>query len=167
MSSLLTPHPPILTPRRGIGVVELVVAVGIITTVAVGVLAVGRFAILAQRVAALDRRAVLVAAEGMATARFVRDANWAAFAALPVDTPLYPTFAGGAVSLSIVDPGDVDGVFIRVVTLSNVYRDGSGNITPTGTLDADARGTDVTVTWTDPFGGNRSSDIDAYLMNLN
>ncbi|MBI4134339.1 MAG: hypothetical protein HY475_02875, partial [Candidatus Terrybacteria bacterium] len=103
----------------------------------------------------------------MAAARFVRDANWAAFAALPVDTPLYPIFAGGAVSLSLVDPGDIDGVFIRIVTLSNVYRDGSENITPTGTLDADARAANVTVTWTDPFGGNRSSDIDAYLMNLN
>lgn len=153
--------------RRGIGVVELVVAVGIITTVTVGIFAVARFAIQAQRVAVLDRRAVLVAAEGMAAARFVRDADWAAFAALPVDTPLYPTFAGGAVNLSVVDPGDVDGVFTRVVTLSNVYRDGSGNITPIGALDVDARAADVTVTWTDPFGGNRSNDIDAYLMRLN
>ena len=151
--------------QRGLTVLELIVAVAIVVLIATSVFTAVHASLLAQRALTLNRRAVLVAEEGVAVARYDRDADWATFAARPLVTDLYPTFSGGSATLSTTDPGAVDGVFARTVVLSSVYRDGNGNIDPLGpTLDEDARGVSVTVSWTDQVSGAQSIVFDLYLM---
>lgn len=152
--------------RSGIGVIEAVVGVAVLVTVSVGVFVVARSAILAERSAALDRRAAAVAREALEVARFERDADWATFAARPLNTALYPTYSGASASLSTVDPGAVDGVFTRTVTLFSVSRDGSGNIAVSGNPDNSARRAVASVSWNDAFGVSRTFTIDAYLMDV-
>lgn len=152
--------------QRGLVVLELVVAVALLITVAAGVFAAARFVLVAQRFQIEHRKALLIAQEGLAVARFERDGNWATFAGRPLDTALYPTFTQGSALLSQTNPGPIDGVFTSTVTLSSVYRDGNGNIASSGTLDSDARFVAAEVSWTDAFGVARQAEVDSYLMNL-
>lgn len=156
----------------GLGVVEVVIAAAIAVMVLLGVFAAGRLGVLARRTASLERRAALVAEEGLEAARFVRDESWAGFDALPVDTTLYVVFNAGAgtVDLSTTDPGPVDGLFTREVTLDEVFRDGSGNIVPEGTpgatVDDDAREVVEFVSYEDAFGNTRTITLTTYVLKL-
>lgn len=149
---------------RGLGIIELVVAVAIFVIIAAGIFSLVHLSLNAQRHATLERRATLYAAEALDVARFERDADWDTFAAEPVDTTLYVNFPGTSADLTTTDPGLLDGIFTRTVTLSNVNRDGSGNIAPVGTPDADARYVEIAVSWTTSTGATRSVAANSYLM---
>lgn len=150
--------------EKGLGIIEIVVAVAVLVVAATGIFLLAKFSLQAQRAVTLERRATLIAREALAVARFERDGDWDTFAGKPVDTFLYPTFSVNSASLSTINPGTVDGIFTSTVTLSTVYRDVSGNIAPTGASDAGAREVTIAVTWTSPFGNTADVTVETYLM---
>lgn len=144
---------------------EIVVAAGILVAVFSGVFFIANLSLTAQRDATAKRLAVLLADEGLAVARFERDADWDAFAARPLDTSLYAVFTVSSAELTTTDPGPIDGIFDRTITLENVYRDDDGNISETGiTLDESIRRVEATVSWTASSGENQAVTFEAYLV---
>ena len=155
-----------LTKERGIGVVEVIVALGLIATAFAGVSAVMQFSIRTQRTLAMRQTADLLANEGLEVVRFERDSSLVTLWSRPVDTNLYPDFSGMVASLTETDPGPVNGIYTRTIVLSRVYRDAMGDIATMGTEDTNARLATITVAWTDPFNSAQAVTREAYIMRL-
>ena len=152
--------------QRGIGIVEVVVALGLIGIAFGGVSTVAQFSIRVQRTLVMEQRAALLAVEGLEVTKFDRDAAWVTFSGRPIDTDLYPEYSGSVAQLTATDPGPVDGIYTRTIRLSRVYRDVSGDIAAMGTEDTNARHVLVTVAWTDAFGFSRSFELEAYMLHI-
>jgi hypothetical protein len=137
---------------RGISLVEVVVGSAIILTVLGGVIAAfERYA------AALFRtterlQATYLAEEGVEAARVLRDASWASFSALTLDSPYRLAFVGGAWEATTSE-ALIDGVFDRTMVLSDVYRRTSDSDIVASTspdakaIDTDARHVALAVRW--------------------
>lgn len=149
---------------RGFGLIEVVIGAAIITVFLSA--AISAFVATNRLTVELVKKttAQYLAEEGLEAARLIRDSGWQAnIVPLTPATPYYFEFAGGrwrltpAVSL-------VDGIFDRSVKIAAGYRDGNGDIAPTGATDDDLRLVTVTVTWPGSTGGTTS--LTTYLTNL-
>lgn len=152
--------------QRGIGIVEVIVALGLISIMFVGISTVARFSVRVQRTLSMQQRASLLAVEALEVTKFERDASWTTFSTKPYATNLYPEYVGMIAQLTLIDPGAIDGIYTRTIRLSRVYRDAMGNIAVMGTEDVRARHVLVTISWTDPFTSVRSTTLEAYILQI-
>jgi len=119
------PKPYTLCPRKGFGLVEILIAaaiVGVALTSLAGVVA-SAFRVTDTDVSRVQ--ASFLAAEGLEVARILRDAGWQEnIAPRERGTPYYPVFnaVAGAWTLAEESPGAVDGVFTPTVVFDDVYR---------------------------------------------
>lgn len=151
---------------RGVGIVEVIVALALIATAFAGVSAVMHFSIRTQRSIAMRQTADLLANEALEVVRFERDSSLVTFWSRPLDTNLYPDFSGMDASLTQTDPGPINGLYTRTVMLERVYRDMAGDIASMGAEDANAREVTITITWTGPFNTMQTLTRSAYVMRL-
>ena len=149
--------------NAGLGVIEIMVAIAIIITSLVGIVQLISLESRVQSVAREETKAYLLARETMEATRFVRDKDWNVFAALSLDTDYYPEISGGEWTLSLIDPGAIDG-FTRKILLHEVFRDSNDSIAIAGTTDSDTRNLEVVVEWLRK-GEARSITLETYLTN--
>ena len=154
--------------ERGIGIIEVVVALGLLGLTFGAISAIMQFSIRTQRAMTMRRTAIALAEEGMEVARFERDSSLVTFWARPVETPLYPEFVGIVAQLTTTNPGPVNGIYTRDITLSRVFRDAMGNIDPMmgATEDTNARSVAVDVSWVDTFESSQTYTVSAYVMRI-
>lgn len=132
--------------QRGVGMMEIIVSVAVIT-VSVGAiaLAVRVYINVQEHNTELTQAALLVEETGEAM-QVLRDESWANnIAALSLDTPYFLYWDGSTYSATTSTSTDIGLDFYRVVTLSAVERDGSDDITETGTLDENTRHVDIRI----------------------
>lgn len=112
-------------------------------------------------------KALLLVEEGLEVMNILRNQSWANnIAPLDPATTYYLTLSGTIWSIATTPPALIDNVFTLLVTIEEVFRDGSNNISPSGTtLDTNTKKITVTVRWTDQ-GKIRSIVIPTYLTNL-
>lgn len=149
--------------NAGLGVIEIIVAIAIIITTLAGIVQLISLESRVQSLAREEAKAYLLARETIEATRFVRDKDWSAFAALSLDTDYYPEISGGEWTLSLVDPGDIDG-FTRKVLLHEVFRDTDDSIATAGTLDSDTRSVEAIVEWSCK-GEACSATLETYFTN--
>lgn len=152
---------------RGIGVIEIVVVAGIISTV---FLSISQLLVLATRpiaAGAREAQAMFLAEEAIEAVRTLRNVDWTDnIASLTNDTPYYPLLAGDNWSLTTSNPGVIDNTYTRTVVVSAVYRDGDDNIsTSSGTLDEKTRKVTATVSWSER-GQSKSVVLETYITNF-
>lgn len=151
--------------QKGAGLLEIVIAVSVITVSFFAVIQVSVMAL--KGVAARnDRaRALVYAQEGMEAARNVRDGGWTAnIAPLAFGSTYYATVSGGKWILTQTDPGLLESTFTRTVVVDNVSRDVNDNITASsGTNDPDTKKITVTVMWGAP---QKNLQLVAYMTNI-
>src|SRR3989344_2593258 len=109
--------------ERGISVVEVVIAIAVVSTV---FFAISQVSILALRASA-DRntkaKALVIAQEGMEAARSIRDASWATnIANLNFGATYYITASSSQWVFTQTNPGSIENKFTRTVVLDNVFR---------------------------------------------
>jgi hypothetical protein len=97
------------------------------------------------------------AQEGIDAARSVINQGWGE---LPVGGPYGLSSATGYWQIS--GSGDAEGKFSRAVTVGQVYRDGSGNIAPAGTLDPRTKKIVAQVTWETVAGRSNLLNLISY-----
>lgn len=152
--------------QNGFSVVEIVVVAGIISLV---FLSISQLMVVATRpVAAASRHAhaTYLAEEAVEAVRSMRNEGWTStIAPLTTGTTYYPLLSAGRWSLSVTNPGALDGTFQRTVVLQPVYRDGDDNISATGTLDPNTMNIVVTVSWAE-HQQNKTVTIETYLTNF-
>lgn len=141
----------ILVVEAGQTLVELVIAIGL-SAIFIPALLTGMVAARNGRAQDNQRtQAVAIARETQEAVRSIRNASWTTFVSYPLGQALHPVLSGSTWTLAS-GPELLNGFgFTRQVVINDVYRDGSGNISSSGTLDPSIKQVVVTVSWNSPF----------------
>lgn len=149
--------------QKGQTIVELLLVIGLAAIILPAILT-GLVASRSGKVQQSQRlEAVALLKETQEAVRNVRENDWNTFA---VNGTYYPTIAGSAWTLtSCSPPCPVINGFTRQIVISDVERDATGNIVPSGgTVDPSSKKLVVTVSWGAPLPTSIQSTI--YLMRL-
>ncbi len=153
----------------GFGVIEILVAAAVIGTV---IFSLFNVFVLADRLSeeAGDKiRANFLAEEALEVVRYLRDRSWEDnISNLNTGTSYYLAFSGATSRWSIgtSNPGLIDGLFTRTVTVENVSRDSNDDIVLAGgTDDPKTKKINVTVSWTER-GAPQSLMLSIYLTDI-
>ncbi len=132
--------------NKGFMLVEVIVAVSIITVSILAAMAVAQKAIYVSRQAFHTTQASFLLEEGAEAVRILRDNAWSNISGLTEGTNYYSTFSGGTWTLSAT-PNNV-GIFTRKITIASVKRDNTTkDISVSGTDDPKTKLFTVTVSW--------------------
>ena len=149
--------------QRGFFLIEVIVASSIIAVVLI--LLVGSIqntVEVGQR--ALERtQASFLLEEGAEATKAVRDTSWSSISSLNPGTPYYLSYNGTAWVFTST-PNVIDR-FTRTVTISNVSRNGSDDISASGTVDAGTKLVTVSVSWS-ASSGTQTRSMAFYISNI-
>lgn len=127
-------------------VVEILVAVSIITASILAAMAVSQKSVYVSRQAFHATQAAFLLEEGAEAVRILRDNAWANISGLTAGSNYYPTFSGGTWTLS--STANTVGIFTRTVNMASVNRDDiTKDISISGTNDPGTKLFTVTVSW--------------------
>ena len=145
-------------------VVEVLVAISIITVSILSAMAVAQKSIYVSRQALHATQASFLLEEGAEVTRLLRDNGWSNITGLVSGKNYYPAFIAGTWVLSPDE--NLVGNFTRTVMIENVSRDNTTNdISTTGINDVGTKLVTVTVSW--PEGGAAiSKNLQFYLMDI-
>lgn len=151
--------------QKGVGLIEIIIAVSIISATFLGVLQITTLALKATGERNERARALAYAQEAIEAVRNIRDGGWTDnIAVLTFGGTYYITTSGNAWALTQTNPGLLDGKFTRTVVLDNVSRDINDNIVSSGgTNDASTKRMTTTVSWGNP---TKTVQLVMYLMNI-
>jgi len=158
--------PPTHQRKLGFAVLEIVVAAGIISIVLLGILQLVSQSIQPINTSVRQAQAVFLAEEAIEVVKVLRNEGWKSnIATLTNSATYYPTISANNWTLSATDPGPINGIHTRTVVLDAVYRDGSSDISSSGTLDDNTKKITATITWSER-NQSRSFVISSYLTNF-
>ena len=160
---------PIGTNKKnsGFALVELVVAIGIITTILFSALQFINTTTRAMRTERYIREATLLMAEWEDAVKFLRDAGWNTYISpITPETTYYLSFSGSNWTFGTSDPGSINNHYTRSFVFHQVFRDASGNIVQSGgSADANSRRVTATLSWQGVTGPQTLSN-DFYVNNI-
>lgn len=146
-------------PKQGFGLIEVVLASAIISTLLLGMTWVARISFRTVSEGSLRSRADFLLEEGVEVVRILRDTSWSSYiATLATNTVYYPVFSGLSWNLSTSSPGLIDGLFERQIIFGDVYRRNSDDdiidisAPDPKTKDAGTRLVSARVLWRDAIG---------------
>ncbi|MEN9647512.1 MAG: hypothetical protein RLY57_316 [Candidatus Parcubacteria bacterium] len=136
--------------KKGFGLVEVVIAAGIISAVIGALIATTNTFFKSSRSTTSDVKAGYLLEEGVEALKVMRDGGYTAnISSLSNNTSYYFSWNGTTWTAN-TSTTSIDSVFYRTVKLGAAYRDGNSDLANSGTLDANTRKATVTVTWFDP-----------------
>jgi len=157
---------------KGFGLIELLIATLLIAT---GLFALSdavraSFTLLDQTSRA--SRALALASEGIDAVRTMRQLSWSSYIdPLAPDTPYYFVFTDRW-SPTTIDPGAIDGIFTRTITLADVYRKTGDdrivdvNASDAKKLDPGTKKVTASVSWKSTTGGTATRSLSTYVSDL-
>src|SRR3989344_2779148 len=111
-------------------------------------------------------KATYLAEEGIEAARFLRNSSWHANIAILILDSSYGMVFDGTTWRASTTNMSIDGMFVRTIVFSAVYRDSFQDIvTSGGTLDPNTLKVTSTVSWDSP-GASSNKVISTYLTNI-
>ena len=144
--------------------IEIIVAVSIITVSILAAMAVTQKSVYVSRQAYHATQAAFLLEEGAEAVRIIRDNAWSNISSLTVGTNYYPTWAGGTWTLS--QTANTVGIFTRTVTLASVNRDDTTkDIASAGTNDPGTKLVTVTVSWIEG-GTTINKTLQFYIIDI-
>lgn len=144
--------------------VEILVAVSIITVSTLASMAVAQKSIYISHQAFHTTQAAFLLEEGAETVRIARDNTWSNISGLSVGINYYPTFSSGTWTLS--STGNTVDIFTRTVSVANVNRDNTTkDISGSGTNDPGTKLITVTVSWVEG-GVTITKTIQFYIIDI-
>lgn len=151
---------------EGILMVEVLVAVSIITVSILAAMLVTQKSVAVSRQSFHATQAAYLLEEGAEAVRILRDNAWTNISGLTAGTTYYPKFSGGTWTLSTTSSdGSVD-IFTRTVSIAAVNRDNTTkDISGAGTNDPNTKLFTVTVSWTEN-GATSTKTLQLYIINL-
>jgi Tfp pilus assembly protein PilV len=150
--------------NRGFMMVEIMVAVSIITVSILAAMTVAQKSLYVARQAFHTTQAGFLLEEGAEAVRILRDNDWNNISSKTPGTNYYPVFSGGTWTLSTT-PSTI-GIFTRTVSIVNVNRDNTTkDISVIGTDDPGTKLITITVSW--PEGGATiTKTLQFYILNI-
>lgn len=131
--------------NKGFMMVEILVAISIITVSILAAMSVTGKSIYIARESLHQAQVAFLLEEGSEAVRIMRDNAWSNIYDLDSTKDYYPVFSDGTWILSII-PSQV-GIFTRKINIATVYRNAEDNIFTSGTLDNGTKKITVTVSW--------------------
>ncbi len=152
--------------KQGLSILEIVVAVGIMSLV---VFSLGRVNEVSLRLLSesSDRsKSSLLLNEGMEAVRFMRDKSWSQkISPLALEQNYYLAFATSTgYEATTTAPNLINGKFTRTVVFSQALRDAQDTLASSGTNDPLARKVTVSVSWQNK--NNYSEKLVFYITDL-
>jgi len=148
--------------RKGIGLIEIIIASAVIS---IGLLAIISFLIFSRGVTfqvGKQTEAVSLAEEAIEAVRSIRDEAWSS---VSTGGTYYPVISANKWTLAAIDPGPINGLYTRTVTIGDVFRDGSDNIAGSGSLDSDTKKVTATISWSES-GRSKQVVIETFISNF-
>jgi Tfp pilus assembly protein PilV len=131
---------------EGFLMVEVLVAISIITVSILVAMSVSQKSVYISRQSLHVSQAAFLLEEGAEAVRILRDNNWGNISALVAGTDYYLTFSGGTWILSTT-PNVID-IFTRKVIMSNVNRDSlTQDISGVGVDDPQTKLFTISISW--------------------
>jgi len=154
---------------RGAGLVEIVIAISIITLVLTSVISTYPV-FLQSALATVDQvRGALLLEEGVEAVKTLRDDSWTTnISSLTASTTYYLSFSeGDSMWEATSSPSTIDTKFTRTFAVYAVNRDNDDDIDTSGggTVDANTRKLTVWVSWPDE-GVTTTRSISTYITNI-
>jgi hypothetical protein len=146
---------------RGISVVEIIIATGIISLFMIYISqSYANFVYLSAANIAKIQASFLLD-EGVEAVKTIRAESWSK---IPMSGTYYLYWNTNRWSATST-PRLVDNIFLRTLVFSSVNRDASFNIASGGTGDSDSRKVDLSVAWLDK-GATTTKSISMYVFNI-
>lgn len=149
---------------NGISLVEVIVGAAIVTLILSGLIAAYNLYFKTALANLRHVQAAFLAEEGAETLRFLRDASWSNLSSLTTGNTYFINFYNGNWQTT-ANNIFVDGIFERKFVLNNVYRDGTDDIAPTGTLDPNTKKVTLSIAWSKGVATTTKS-LEFYLTNI-
>lgn len=151
--------------QRGFGLVEMLIGASVLS---MSLLGISSFFQKTLEVSSLTQSAVqgdYLLEEGVEVVKLLRDAGYANnIANLSTVAPIYLAWNGTNWATSTTNVF-IDGKFERKITVSEVLRNASEDISETGTLDSNTRLVTVSVAW-NVKGATTTKTIQTYITNI-
>lgn len=135
-------------------VVEIIVAISIITVSILAAMTVAQKSIYVSRQSFHTTQVAFLLEEGAEVVRILRDNAWTNISSLTVGTTYYPKFSGDTWTLTTISSDGTVGIFTRTVSVANVNRDNTVGtstskdiVSSGGTFDSGTKLITVTVSW--------------------
>lgn len=150
--------------KLGFMLIEVLVAVSIITASTLAAMAVAQKSIVLSYRSVNTVQASFLLEEGAEAVRILRDDSWTNISSLNTGADYYLEFTGATWTLT-TSPAQI-GEFTRKINIADVYRDAvSGNISESGNLDAGTKLVTITVSWNE--GANTvSKTLQLYITDI-
>jgi len=155
----------ILNKKSGFSLVEVIVAVSIAIFSILAVWQTYTFFIKISLSNPSAFQASFLAEEGIEAVKFMRDSSWSANIAPLSQGNYYTLIFNGTAWEATTTPALIDNKFDRLVIVSDVYRDESGNISASGTLDPNTKKITVIVSW-QKDASVTTREITTYVSNI-
>lgn len=154
----------ILQSQKGIGLIEILVGLSIITIAFLSFLVLAQYSLRAQEYSKSKLEAISLASEVIEATQSVRDENWNNIVSLSLETQYYPVISDNKWTLTTINPGPISEIYNRWVILEKVYRDANDDISSSGTEDIQTRKVTTFVEW-DDHGNIKQISLVTYLTN--
>lgn len=149
--------------KKGFSLVEVLVAVTVITVALTAVLsASARGASLARR-GLEETQVAFLLEEGAEAVKFARAVSWGGLAALANGPDYHPSW--GTNGWSLAAGAEVSGKFTRKIQFAEAYRDSSDDLAESGAPDPDARRVVISINW-DTGNAVVTKNLEFYVINL-
>ena len=144
---------------------EVVLAAGILSLALLSIIGIAGRSIIVSRRALESYTASTLLEEGAEAARIVRDGGWANISGLSTGTTYYPSYDIPTNTWSFSATPNAVGIYTRTIVISDVDRDLSANIAPSGANDPDTKLFTETVAGKESDSTTQSKSLSFYLTN--
>jgi len=152
--------------RKGFGLIEVLIVIALAAVVVPSMIQFSFFLTQTTNLQVRKTEALNLASEGIEAVYTMRNRSWTTeIASQNTGTTYYPVLSGNNWVLSLVNPGVVQGRYMRTIVFSAVNRDGNDNIAPTGTPDLNTLKVASTVSWNES-GRITSVALQSYITNF-
>ena len=152
--------------QKGFGIIEVIVCIAIIMITFWSFTGIAKYCLKIQEQNRVKIEAVNLASEAIEVVRSIRNENWDNISSLLLETKYYPIISENEWTLTLSNPGVINGTYNRSITLERVYRDTSDNISKSGIEDNQTMKIIALVEWNDR-GQTKQINLSTYLTNWN
>lgn len=152
--------------QTGSVLLEVVIATSIFLIVILGLATVASWIVRSSLENVTKIQASYLSEEGLEAVRLMRDSGWSGNIATHASGTPFRIGWTGVTWSATTSTTLIGGIFDRTITLYDVYRDGSQNITSVGgSLDANTKKVTSTVSW-NSHGATSTRSLSTYLTNI-
>lgn len=151
--------------NKGIGLVEVLVAVFIFTIILSSLILISNLYLSGATDSLRNTQAAYLAEEGIEGIKIIRDNSWDDILSIPSNTQKFLSFSSASSTWQISNTEEEIGVFSRSFIINSVNRDTNGDISISGTDDPSTKKVTVNISWNGKKGIVTKSLV-TYITNI-